>query len=407
MSQRVTQIENQSKATPSLNEALKPIKNLLQQLSINGQLSMNELKQRVSHSGLFFENKAQAKGASATPLNLERINQLIQQSVKSIKMTPTNSEPVKTPRQTEQKLNSQTSATAKKSMTTQLHNQLDNPAQAKKTQTTAEEVSQKPLQAAHAKTENPDLKLQLVKIIQSLQKLIESGNGLSSNGIRQEQTTLSKTANNPEMNQANASLLKENQTKESISDPQLKAALKALPPETNVSARGNPQILSQQASLTQQVQNQIKEMLTQVKTMLSQIETHQLMSIKNEQTGIQQFMFDLPMLKNGQIDSFEMRFEQQDQKQQKAANKYWKVVVKFDLEPLGPMFAQVELKNDRISTHIFAQSADTAQLIDSHLHVLKDSLTSAGINTDSLAANQGHVPETLIQQQHQGVDLRI
>jgi len=412
--QRVALLENQSNS-PSLTKALQPIKSLLQQLNIGDQLSVSDLKQRISNSGLFFESNAQNKPSGTRPLDLDRIAQLVNQPLKSLKITQrqarlSHSEtgsasksdshlPISDGQLPRNKIDSQLLPISDSPNKTLPISDSQNKAQDQQSilNRSSERSSHSP-----SANENKDLKLQLVKIIQSLQKLIESSS-IPSAGKKTLETSPSTSGNtdNHHLNLTNTSQPQDNESRESLTDPLIKAQLKAQLNE----AISNPKAST--LPLNQLVQNQLKDLLSEVKTILSQIETHQLMSIKNEQTGIQQFIFDLPMIKNGQIDSFEMRFEDQNQSASKSDSQYWKVVVRFDLEPLGPMFAQVELKEDRLSTHIFAQSAETAQLIDSHLHVLRDSLVSAGINTDTLAANQGHVPETLVPKQRQGVDLII
>ena len=77
---------------------------------------------------------------------------------------------------------------------------------------------------------------------------------------------------------------------------------------------------------------------------------------------------------------------------------------RFDLPPLGPMFAQVELKDERLSTNIFAESEQTSKLLNEHLHVLKKSLFSAGVDVDEITGNQGHVPTRLKDNNELGID---
>ncbi len=152
---------------------------------------------------------------------------------------------------------------------------------------------------------------------------------------------------------------------------------------------------------------QVAEMLPEVRNMIAQIESNQLLSLKNEVPNLHQFLVDLPIKNQSQIDSFEMLFERTDTPDGRNKVKHWKVVVRFDLEPLGPMFARIELENDRISTHFFAQAQQTAALISEHMHVLKQSLFSAGVKVDKLEGSQGKIPETLIKNDVQLVDTHV
>jgi len=167
------------------------------------------------------------------------------------------------------------------------------------------------------------------------------------------------------------------------------------------------QTKNQLLNLQQTVLKQTTEMLTEIKNTISQIESNQLLSLKNETPNLHQFLIDLPIKNNSDIDSFEMLFENSDITNNNKKVKRWKVIVKFDLEPLGPMFAQIELENERISTHFFAKARETAQLINQHLHVLKKSLFSAGVDIDKLQGSQGKIPDTLLQNSEQLVDTHV
>ena len=149
------------------------------------------------------------------------------------------------------------------------------------------------------------------------------------------------------------------------------------------------------------------ELLTEVRHIISQIENNQLQSLRSEPPNLQQFLVDLPFANDKDIDSFELLFESQIDKEKAGKIKNWKVVVRFDLEPLGAMFAQIELRNERISTHIFAESQQTASLINEHMHVLKKSLFSAGVDVDELKSSQGKIPEKLIKDDPNKVDIRV
>lgn len=168
----------------------------------------------------------------------------------------------------------------------------------------------------------------------------------------------------------------------------------------------NIQNKNQQISQQTYIFKQSTEMLKEVKSSIKQIESNQLLSLRNEPVNLQQFLVDLPLASHSKIDSFELLFEENCQ-DGKAKKKKWKVVVRFDLEPLGPMFAQVELQGERISTHIFSESKQTAQLINEHMHVLKQSLFSAGVEVDELKSTQGNVPEKLLINDDRIIDTHI
>jgi hypothetical protein len=266
-----------------------------------------------------------------------------------------------------------------------------------------------------------DVKLQLVHIKANLEKLIgRLNNLLPSTLANPSNTTSTKPAS------LNSSMLTVNQplNNASLAGPQVSAELLAKSPETStLRATNNPALIGHNSnrhgvanaanknsltspSLLIQMNKLVTDIATEVRSALSQIETNQLLSLRTEQPNLHQFLVDLPIANAGKIDSFELLFENR-QKQQNKAKKQWKVVVRFDLDPLGPMFAQVELKDNRISTDIFAETQSTAQLINQHLHILQKSLFEAGIDIDKIASSQGNIPEKLLKNNDHTVDIRV
>lgn len=225
-----------------------------------------------------------------------------------------------------------------------------------------------------------DIKLHLMKIRATLENIIKQNKPSQS-----------------EQNKPQVPTLPVSPTK---SEVKLVASETALPTTGKLPNQLNQQLVNQQ----QMIIKQASELLIEVKNIVSQIESNQLLSLKNETPNLHQFLVDLPLKNNADIDSFEMLFEHSDINKSGRSIKHWKVVVRFDLEPLGPMFARVELENDRISTHFFSQSQQTAQLINQHLHILKKSLFSAGVNIDKLDGSQGKIPERLIKINEQMID---
>ena len=96
----------------------------------------------------------------------------------------------------------------------------------------------------------------------------------------------------------------------------------------------------------------------------------------------------------------------QSPKLDKSKQKIWTVTIRFDLDGLGPMLAQVSLKGDRISTHVFAEEVATAQLLRDNIQHLTKSLTSAGVNVEKVEACQGLVPTELLSNTENVIDLQ-
>ena len=246
-----------------------------------------------------------------------------------------------------------------------------------------------------------DLKLQLMQIRASLESLIASSLKTTSRNASPNAAQVQSGAA-PEAavtDRAAVSTSNPQSTERQLSNPLLQRGNR----DQNQKISLNQRLLNQQSFVFKQA----SELLTEVKNIISQIETNQLLSLKNDQPNLHQFLVDLPFGKGSEIDSFELLFEHSNDENNNKATKSWKIVVRFDLEPLGPMFAQVELINDRLSTHIFAQSQQTAKLIDENLHVLKQSLFSAGIDTQQVTGSQGNIPEKLLLDNERKIDTHV
>ena len=157
-------------------------------------------------------------------------------------------------------------------------------------------------------------------------------------------------------------------------------------------------------------QKQIKllnDMLGEIALLQGRIENSQIANARQDNTNLQHFFLDLPLLHKGEIDSFELLL-QSDKKNKNKTDKLWQITIKFDLQPLGPMFAKVSLRGKNISTHFFAEKAETAKLLEENIGYLKDTLFAAGLQPDAVEGQQGKIPENLINLDRQAmIDLRI
>ncbi len=254
-----------------------------------------------------------------------------------------------------------------------------------------------------------DLKLKLVQIKANVEKLLYQLTQLSNNN---QSTTNARTPTSLVTPAQNSQVSPQN-SESMIRTPE-GARLELTQNSANINQPAN-RLLQRPGpygllfnSVTQlnQVTKSVSDINIEARNALNQVELNQLLSIRTEQPNLHQFLVDLPFAHAGKIDSFELLFEHKNDPKQEAT-KQWKVVVKFDLQPLGPMFAQIELKDNRISTDIFAESQATARLINDHLHVLQKSLFEAGIDTDKIASSQGKIPEQLIKTNEHSVDIRV
>ncbi|TQV71424.1 flagellar hook-length control protein FliK [Aliikangiella marina] len=173
-----------------------------------------------------------------------------------------------------------------------------------------------------------------------------------------------------------------------------------------INLRGKNSPISAGAKLLETQRALVSELIRDANSLLSRIETNQLVSLKNDVPNIQQLFLELPLQKGGQIDAFEILFESTSNPEEEV-KKTWNITIRFDLEPMGPMFARVTMQGDRISTHFFAENPSTAELLTENIDVLKDSLLASGVDIDQINGSQGHVPEELLPDDEHKVNLKI
>lgn len=254
-----------------------------------------------------------------------------------------------------------------------------------------------------------DLKLNAQNILQSLELLIKQLTQVGTKPLIVQRliNDLSKQINitSSTTKEDGLSLFKDTNLDQKLTLPLIKnmllenqAALKSI--VKNFTKKQELNLLNIQRQFANDILNETTKLI-------NKIENNQLLSIRNENANSHQYLLDLPFLRNGEIESFELLVEASKTKSNNNKSKSWRITVKFDLQPLGPMFAHISLINQRISTHFFAQEESTALLLSENIKHLKESLFNAGLEIDTIKGQQGIVPEKLIINNEQSVDIRI
>jgi len=420
--QIITQLKNDDLQSPSVNKLIQQIERLISDLKISSLPSGENIKQRVLGSGNLLENQAsqQLLAKSLASKNIAPQDTLLSSSQKLTRSKTATSQSTNLQQATP--LQKESSSIIPKNLRHFVTHDIKNESRENGSKVTDKTSNN----SVDSKNQNPsktpsDLKLQLMQIRATLESLIKSAGGKLASTNTSEPASPSQSGNtrlpaplvNPEIraqknlelnNQSLGSQLLSNQSNKS--DALLHTSQS---PSSKGVAGQNTSNQKRILSLSQQnlIFKYTNELLIEVRSMISQIENNQLQSLRSDQTSIQQFLVDLPFANDPDIDSFELLFETQNDQQAAKTVKSWKVVVRFDLEPLGAMFAQIELVNERVSTHIFAETQQTATLINQYMHVLKKSLSSAGVDIDELKGSQGKIPEKLIKDDPNRVDIRV
>lgn len=402
---RIKQIINQLKMIdnppPTIRRLISQIESLISSLKISSLPTGESIKQRIRSSGNLLENTASRmiKGKSFVSSNAQAM------------LTQTNS--------LKSSLTQSSAKINNSDIPESLRHFVKSDTSKNKVATADANTSAKPKITAESKIKQPtDLKLQLMQIRATLESVIKGGLGKLAS-LNPQNTDLTGQPSGTIKQTSKQTSGPTNTSTNSTPNPQARALqipallTQAMPQSVStqpaIEQNNRKSAAKPMMPLTQQsaIFKQTNELLTEVRAMVSQIESNQLHSLRAEQPNLQQFLVDLPFGNEPDIDSFELLFEHSKDDSNPQKVKSWKVVVRFDLEPLGAMFAQIQLINERISTHIFAESQHTAVLIDEHMHVLKKSLSSAGVNIDELKSSQGNIPDKLMKADPNQVDVRV
>jgi hypothetical protein len=151
---------------------------------------------------------------------------------------------------------------------------------------------------------------------------------------------------------------------------------------------------------------------------VSRVQSHQLASLEqtrinadgNQQTTWQ---LEIPMRNGHEIVPMQVKVQREDTQEKdnskdkdenepkEARDKLWKIDLAFDLSPLGALQVQAQLLRGKLSSQLWAERADSAELINRELAYLRDRLIAAGLEVGELACSQGVPPQgprTTLQQ---------
>jgi hypothetical protein len=134
---------------------------------------------------------------------------------------------------------------------------------------------------------------------------------------------------------------------------------------------------------------------------VSRLQTHQLSSLAQSQVTpegnlLTTWQLELPMRNQQEVVPLQVKLQREEsasggKKEQKET--LWRIELAFDLDPLGPLQVQAQLLRGSLSSQLWAERADTAQLIDQELDNLRQRLLGAGLEVGELSCCQGMPPQ--------------
>lgn len=175
-----------------------------------------------------------------------------------------------------------------------------------------------------------------------------------------------------------------------------KGAAQTPPAPTHAPSQNTqPTPTNAQATLNQQMnlQQALGELLRNVESGLARLQLSQLVSSAPEDDGKRSWVMELPLRTGEQIDLLQLRIEK-DQSQAKTKQAaMWTVTLALNLNGLGPVQARVTLVDKTVSTHFWAEHAQTTAFINQHLNILQTRYREVGLNVGTLNAHHGKAPD--------------
>jgi hypothetical protein len=128
-------------------------------------------------------------------------------------------------------------------------------------------------------------------------------------------------------------------------------------------------------------------LLRQAEGGLARIQLNQLNSLPPEDGSKVVWQFELPLRHADEFDSFKIRIEREDGNNEQAQH-CWRITLNFDLDPLGPVQAQISLQGEEVSTLFTTERKESAATIDQHLPILSQAFSQAGLRVGHLTAQK-------------------
>lgn len=140
------------------------------------------------------------------------------------------------------------------------------------------------------------------------------------------------------------------------------------------------------------------ELLRQSEGALARIQLNQLSSLTGERPTAGDWLIELPVRRDGDIDLWGLRIGREPDRDGTGAAEGgapgWAVTLAFELPGLGPMQARIALCGERVTAQFFSPSRDIAPLVRTHLPLLDARLRAAGLEVGELGCSEGRLPVT-------------
>ena len=151
----------------------------------------------------------------------------------------------------------------------------------------------------------------------------------------------------------------------------------------------------QHAPNPQNIESQIKELLSKTEGTLAKITLNQLASTNTETSSARQtWQLEIPLFNTQQAESIFLKIEK-DQQASKSTNKgeqRWAISIEMTPPKLGIIRSKLSLVNDTVSSNFWAENENTRLLIQQHINLLRKQFKHVNLQADSIQVQQGTGP---------------
>lgn len=176
-----------------------------------------------------------------------------------------------------------------------------------------------------------------------------------------------------------------------------------------VSPRPQPGSFPLPSRLLQSLEQEgdLEQLLRLAAAAVSRLQSHALSSL--QQTGVSEngnlqttWQAEIPIRHGQEFIPLQAKLQREETPQQQADGQreqrdplesLWRIELAFDLPPLGPLQVQAQLSQGRLSGQLWAELAQTTQLIDSQLGSLRKCLLDRGLEVGDLQCHTGTPPQ--------------
>ena len=127
-----------------------------------------------------------------------------------------------------------------------------------------------------------------------------------------------------------------------------------------------------------------------VRGAVAQIEVNQLRTVSEASQGNNLWVLEIPVREqSGNLSFVKLNIEERQSKQRGEITRQWSLTVSLDVEPLGTMHAKVTLLDEQLHTTLWAERAETAELMRANVDWLHTQLRRSGLDAADIVCLEG------------------